>query len=93
MKLTEKQFEILKQHIQKVAPEGIICPVCGNKHWSVNDTIFQCTEFSGPVMKIGGGISIMPFVVLSCEKCQNSIMLNALKMGLIDINDYQNDKQ
>lgn len=92
MKLTDKQYEALKQHLQRVAPDGITCPICGNKYWSVNDTLFQCTEFSGPTMKIGGGISIMPFVVLSCDRCQNSMMLNALKIGLLNTNDFKDDK-
>lgn len=92
MKLTKEQFELLKGHLQNVAPNGITCPVCGSKHWSASDTIFQCTEFTGPVMNIGAGVSIMPFVVLSCDRCQNSIMLNALKIGLVD-NDLKNEKQ
>lgn len=93
MKISDKQLEILKEHLHNVAPEGLSCPICGNKHWSVNDTIFQCTEFTGPEIKLGGGISLMPFVVLSCDRCQNSIMLNALKIGLFGANDFKNDKQ
>lgn len=93
MKLTKEQFEILKGHLQKVAPDGFKCPICGNMHWSANDTIFQCTEFTGPEMKVGAGIYIMPFVVLSCDKCHNSIMLNALKIGLFDDSDFKNEKQ
>lgn len=84
MKLTQEQFIKIVNHIQKIAPEGLKCPVCGATEWSINDTIFQAVEFTGTRMQIGQGMAIMPFVVLNCTNCKHCLEFNAIHLGIIE---------
>lgn len=84
MKLTQEQFDKIVHHIQKVAPEGLRCPVCGATEWSINDTIFQSMEFTGTRMQIGQGLAMMPFVVLNCNNCKHCVEFNAIHLGIIE---------
>lgn len=92
MKLTDCQLKQFIAQFSKFAPGGCTCPVCGDKHWNINDTLFQSLEFSGTELKIGGGTSIIPFVVLTCQSCSYTMFINALKCGIIKPEDFNNDK-
>ena len=97
MKLTQQHVTNLIQHLSQSAPNGIKCPVCGNTHWLINDTIFQCTEFTGATMAIGGGISLVPLVMITCGQCQHTLQFNAMKLGLLsdtdDAKSHNNDQK
>lgn len=73
------------------------CPVCGSVgSFSVSDKIFQLTEYKGDEIILAGGTAIAPMVVVVCNKCGNSIFLNALITGLMipkNSNSGEEDKK
>lgn len=76
--------EKLQQYLQKITPPE--CPLCQQRRWSVNDTIFQLLEFQNGDLIIGGGQSIFPVIPLTCDNCGNVHFINAIKAGLIEPN-------
>ncbi len=65
--------------------EGRSCQMCGTGKWNVSDSIFELREYNQGNMVIGGG-PIIPIVPVTCENCGNTILVNAIKAGLIEPN-------
>lgn len=86
MKLTQQQIDKVIKHLKQNAPNGIKCPVCGQSHWLVNDTIFQTIEFSGANITLAKGMSLVPLVMITCSNCQQTLLFNAIKLGLLNFN-------
>lgn len=84
MKLSQKQTEKVITHLRVMAPNGIKCPVCGQSHWLVNDTLFQTIEFTGTHLALGAGMALVPLVMITCSNCQHTLLFNAIKLGLLD---------
>jgi ribosomal protein S27AE len=59
------------------------CPMCGESNWSVSDKVFEMREFHGGNIVLGGG-AIQPVIPVTCSNCGNSIMVNALVIGVIN---------
>lgn len=89
MKLTDCQLNQFIAHFSQFTPGGCTCPVCGDKHWNVNDTLFQSLEFTGLDLKIGKGMSMLPFIVLTCNTCSYTMFFNAIKCGVLKIEDLE----
>jgi hypothetical protein len=54
------------------------CQVCGNFNWSVEENLAQLHVLASmPHMQP----SVFPLVVITCQVCGNTILLNALKLG------------
>ncbi len=87
MKLNDNQIQEVIKKINEISHGDITCPVCGQKHWSINDVVIENREFQKGNLVIGGQSAIVPFVTLTCANCGNTIFLNALKLGVIDRND------
>lgn len=84
MKLSPEQVKKVIQHLSKNAPNGIKCPVCGETHWLINDTIFQTIEYTGSTIKIGGGTALVPLVMIACGTCHHTMLFNAMRLGLLN---------
>lgn len=84
MRLTEEQIKIVIEKLSKTAPNGIICPVCGNKRWNVNNTISEVREFQNGSIILGGNSSLIPIINITCQNCAHTLFFNALQMGLIN---------
>ena len=93
MKLTDSQIKQFIAQFSHFAPGGCSCPVCGNKHRNINDTLYQSLEFTGTELKIGGGTSLIPFVLLTCKSCSYTLFFNALKCGIISSDDFIDKKE
>lgn len=65
--------------------EGRNCQMCETGKWSVSDSIFELREYNQGNMVIGSG-PIIPIVPVICENCGNTILVNAIKAGLIEPN-------
>lgn len=96
MVLTEEQLQIVVQHLRSVAPQGFACPICGERHWSINNVVFESREFIGGGFFTNEPVSVIPFVTLNCARCHNTIFLNAVALGIVPrgVQDYgQNHRQ
>jgi hypothetical protein len=59
------------------------CPMCGEKNWSVQDTIFELREFQHGSMVIGNG-PLVPVAPVTCNNCGNTFLINAIVAGLLE---------
>ena len=61
-----------------------ICPACQQRGTlSVMPTLMELREFHGGDFVLGGS-PIVPLAVLTCNNCGNTILINALVVGLLD---------
>ena len=92
MVLTEEQLQAVVKHLRSVAPEGFTCPICGERHWSINNVIFESREFIGGGLFTNEPVSVIPFVTLDCDRCHNTMFLNAVSLGIVPKGE-RNNKQ
>ena len=58
------------------------CPMCGIAQWSVQESTYQLLEFNqGVGLSIGG--PLIPVLPVTCNNCGNTILVNAIKAGLV----------
>lgn len=86
MRLTKDQIQAVIGRINEVSPHGIVCPICGQRHWNINDVVIESREFQNGNFIIGGESAIIPFVSLNCANCGNTILFNALHLGVVNRN-------
>lgn len=60
----------------------ITCSVCGTKKWKLNPTLFEMRSFESGELLLSG-VVLVPFVILGCEHCGNTLLFNAIKFGLV----------
>ena len=73
----------VRRFLSERVKEGT-CSCCGSKSWSYDDTLFEVREFHGGSLVAGGGVPIMPLLVLTCDTCGSVRFFNALVAGLVD---------
>jgi rubrerythrin len=89
MKLSNKQKELLKEKLDKQT--RFVCPVCGQGHIAVSDRLFELREFEGGNLIVGGGSSLIPLIVLTCQNCGHVFFLNAIALGILKNEGKEND--
>lgn len=63
---------------------GVACPLCGGTGWSVTDRSFELREFNDGKLVMGGAnASVIPLIPVTCEKCGNTVLINALVADLL----------
>ena len=87
MKITEEQKKIIQENFKKHW-ENKKCPFCKNNNWTLSETILELREFEGGGLNIGKS-QIMPVISLICDTCSNTIFLNAIKLGIIEKEEYK----
>ena len=75
--------EILIKHLQ-TKWKGQKCQMCCEGNWNISDTIFELREYNQGSLVIGGG-PIIPVIPITCDNCGNTILINAIKAGVIEI--------
>lgn len=83
MRLTEALRTKLEQYLAEKWQPPRQCPVCGNRAWSVNDNIHFLSELRAPATALTR-MSAIPVIVAICTNCGNSLLFNAVSIGLID---------
>jgi predicted nucleic-acid-binding Zn-ribbon protein len=82
MRLTEEQRENVSKRITSYWGDQLFdCPVCRNKHWKINDTIFEMREFSEGKLDIAG--KVFPVIIIICDRCGYTITFNAIMLGVV----------
>lgn len=74
MKLNKKQLDhiskyLRSKHLQK-------CGSCGKKKWEIAPKIFGIPELNSKE-------SILPVISVMCKNCSNTLLFNAMAIGLI----------
>lgn len=84
MKLSSEQAGSVIEYVSRVSGNNpIVCPVCGNNQWSLNDLVTEMREFCNGKLPIGTGIQIIPFVSITCNRCGHSLFFNAIRAGVV----------
>lgn len=93
MKLSKEQVDKVITYLNaKADSAGIVCPFCKHKEWLISDAIFEAREFTHGDLVVGG-ISILPFVTISCKNCGNTMFLNAIQVGILDSTHNAEEKK
>jgi len=87
MKLNEEKQKKLIEKLNEIWKQPKSCSVCGQNQWDVSDMIFEIREFNGGNLIIGGKSIISPVIQVTCKNCSNTLLFNALKLGLIETDD------
>lgn len=90
MHLTDDQIKNVIDQLNKVSSNGIICPVCGNRHWTINNIVTESREFQHGNLIIGGNSALVPYVTITCSQCAHTLFFNAIQIGIIDPKQEQN---
>lgn len=62
--------------------QGRPCPMCQSGEWSVQSKIFELREYRGGSFVVGG-VPILPVVPITCGNCGNTLLINAIKLGVL----------
>lgn len=89
MRLTQEQTQQVINHLTESSPDGIVCPVCGQRHWNVMNTIIEAREFQNGNIILGGESAIVPYVSITCNRCGNSLLFNAIQLGIVRQNNNE----
>src|SRR5262245_57267449 len=81
MKLGDKLGEEARRKIEAYLANSM-CEVCYTREWRLSDTFFEVREYS-PKAAIGGP-SLVPMLIVTCSRCSNTKMFNAVMLGLLD---------
>jgi hypothetical protein len=57
------------------------CPMCGNGPWTVQDKVFQLSEYHEGNLVVGG--PLVPLVPVTCANCGHTVVVNAILSGAI----------
>ena len=75
-RLTDEQLTLVDDWLDERLPE-LSCPLCEQQEWTVGPYSVRL-QASGQLI---GGIGY-PEVVLTCDHCANTVLLNMVVMGL-----------
>lgn len=74
--------EKVVEHLRKTWGHNRTCPLCSKGPWQIQDKFFQLLEFTGGGLTVGG--PVIPVVPITCANCGNTVLVNALRAGVIE---------
>src|SRR5258705_10513057 len=80
MKLTAEQQARALECVRKFQP--IVCSVCKHRDWDLQDNYFRIREFEKEDPDSKSAI-VLPAIALTCRTCGNTLLLNAIVLGLL----------
>ena len=57
------------------------CSICQSQSWNLADIVFELREFNQGNMVVGA--PVMPVIAITCNKCGNTLLLNAIVLELL----------
>lgn len=63
------------------------CEACGMNAWTHDPVVYELREWDDTGTASGDYGAVVPLVTLSCSKCGNTKLFNAVTAGLIDDED------
>jgi len=82
MKITQEKMADVLSKLNDYN-KNMACPVCGHHAWSISDTILEMREFDNGNLNLNTGSAVMPILVALCDNCGYTIMMNAVKLGIL----------
>ncbi len=81
-KLTEADYKLVTDWLEKFSALATPCPLCGSMNWLIGPHLVQPITIGGDqTLLFGGGVGY-PHILLMSDKCGYTIMLNAVLVGL-----------
>lgn len=74
--MAELNVGAVVQHLTETWGPARACPLCGNDKWTVADKLFHLIEYGDKGTILGG--SIVPVVPVTCTRCGNTVLINAI---------------
>lgn len=59
------------------------CPSCGHRSWTYDATVYEMREFTGGGLTIGGNISLVPVLTITCANCGTMKLVNPIAAKLL----------
>lgn len=53
------------------------------------NTIIEAREFQNGNIILGGESAIVPYVSITCNRCGNSLLFNAIQLGIVQPNNNE----
>lgn len=78
MKLSPEQAALILEKLHK-SPTQTPCSVCGSETWVLHETLYMMQEYDPSPNPAG---FTMPLVVVMCQSCGNTKLLNAVRLNL-----------
>jgi hypothetical protein len=60
---------------------GRSCPMCGKGPWTVQEKVYQLSEFHGGNLVVGG--PLIPVIPVTCNNCGYTVVVNAILSGAL----------
>ena len=76
------KFAILEPHLIEKWGENRQCPCCGAHNWSVNDRVFELSEYEPS--DADTGVYVFPVIPITCTNCFNVQFLSAVALGVVE---------
>lgn len=74
----------LIEHLKTYWGEDRKCPMCGNNAWSVSNVICEVKQHQKGFPGQATSGTIFPVIPVTCSKCGNTILINAIVANLFD---------
>lgn len=91
MKLKDEQLQKILDTLNGYIPNGLTCPVCGQKHWGLSNLLVEVKEYEKEENLIGNKF-VTPLISLTCNNCSNTLFFNAIKMGIVEKSSQKEEK-
>ncbi len=65
------------------------CPLCNKNDWNFPNSLFELREFQGGNLMVGKSY-LIPLIPITCNVCGNTVLLNAIKLGVSPIRSGEN---
>lgn len=62
-----------------------ICPICKGTNWDIHPELYELRQFNGGNMVLGG--PLIPMLVIECTNCGNTISINAMRAGIVNLDN------
>lgn len=60
-----------------------LCPMCGENNFEVTKKVFKLRDYHQSFLCFENESSVMPVLPVICTNCGNTILINAITIGLI----------
>ena len=83
-KLSESEQKLAQEWVKKHW-KNWACPFSGDTDWDLGQYIAEARAFSGGGLNVGG--PVYPYLVLTCKSCGYTVLLNAMKVGILPVEE------
>ncbi len=85
---SERALDLVRE---KLGKRRIDCQLCGSNDWQLQDkpafVFIVHSDLARSSLLQGGNQDGLPFVVMACKSCGNTLFINSMILGLHDPNE------